>query len=134
MAPNSILASQLLKIFLGPQPPDSSLDMHCMLIFCFAPYGRCIQSCLPNLKLLPPPLNHLYTQVLKSIFCLYMIDTLKKHQALDNKSPGLLLQTALYRCCLTTRMHFMNWGALIGLHGIPNCYLRQSGPPLWIVY
>ena len=40
MAPNSILASQFLKFFLGPQPPDSSLNMHCMLIFCFAPYGR----------------------------------------------------------------------------------------------
>ena len=59
MAPNSILASQLLKIFLGLQPPDSSLNynIHSMLIFCFAPYGRCIQSCLPNLKLLPPPLK-----------------------------------------------------------------------------
>ena len=57
MAPNSILASQFLKIFLGALPPDySRLDMHCMLIFCFASYNRYIQSCLPNLQLLPPPL------------------------------------------------------------------------------
>ena len=26
-----------------------------------------------------------------------------------------------------------SWGALIGLHGVPNCSSRQSGPPLWIV-
>ena len=25
------------------------------------------------------------------------------------------------------------WGALIGLHGVPNCSSWQSGPPLWIV-
>ena len=25
-----------------------------------------------------------------------------------------------------------SWGALIGLHGVPNCSSRQSGPPLWI--
>ena len=30
MVPNSILASQLFKIFLGPQPPDSSLNMHAL--------------------------------------------------------------------------------------------------------
>ena len=29
-----------------------------------------------------------------------------------------------------------SWGALIGLHGVPNCSSRQSGSPLglWIVY
>ena len=26
-----------------------------------------------------------------------------------------------------------SWGALIGLHGVPNYSSRQSGPPLWIV-
>ena len=26
-----------------------------------------------------------------------------------------------------------SWGASIGLHGVPNCSSRQSGPPLWIV-
>ena len=26
-----------------------------------------------------------------------------------------------------------SWGSLIGLHGVPNCSSRQSGPPLWIV-
>ena len=26
-----------------------------------------------------------------------------------------------------------SWGALIGLHGVPNCSSRQSGPPLWMV-
>ena len=26
-----------------------------------------------------------------------------------------------------------SWGALIGLHGVPNCSSRQSWPPLWIV-
>ena len=26
-----------------------------------------------------------------------------------------------------------SWGALIGLHGVPNCSSRQSGPPWWIV-
>ena len=26
-----------------------------------------------------------------------------------------------------------SWGTLIGLHGVPNCSSRQSGPPLWIV-
>ena len=26
-----------------------------------------------------------------------------------------------------------SWGALIGLHGVPNCSSWQSWPPLWIV-
>ena len=26
-----------------------------------------------------------------------------------------------------------SWGALIGLHGVPNCSSRQSWPPLWIL-
>ena len=26
-----------------------------------------------------------------------------------------------------------SWGALIGLHGVPNCSSRQAWPPLWIV-
>ena len=26
-----------------------------------------------------------------------------------------------------------SWGVSIGLHGVPNCSSRQSGPPLWIV-
>ena len=33
--------------------------------------------------------------------------TIQKHQGIDNKLPGLLLQTAFYRCCETTRVHFM---------------------------
>ena len=33
--------------------------------------------------------------------------TIQKHQALDDRWPGLLLQTAFYRCCETTRVHFM---------------------------
>ena len=33
--------------------------------------------------------------------------TIQKHQALDDRLPGLLLQTAFYRCCETTRVHFM---------------------------
>ena len=47
------------------------------------------------------------------VFCLYMIHTLmhiQKHQPLDNRLPGLLLQTAFYRCCETTRVHFMVLG------------------------
>ena len=27
---------------------------------------------------------------------------IQKHQALDDRLPGLLLQTAFYRCCETT--------------------------------
>ena len=52
----------------------------------------------------------IYTQELKSIFCLYMIAhscTIQTHQVLDFKLPGLLLQTAFYRYCETTRVHFM---------------------------
>ena len=56
--------------------------------------------------------------------------TTQKHQVLDHRWPGLLLQTAFYRCCQTTRVHFM---ALKGLHGIPGCSSRQSWPPLWIL-
>ena len=44
-----------------------------------------------------------------------MIHTLmhiQKHQALDNRLPGLLLQTAFYRCCETTRVHFMVLGRI----------------------
>ena len=33
--------------------------------------------------------------------------TIQKHQAPDDRLPGLLLQTAFYRCCETTRVHFM---------------------------
>ena len=29
------------------------------------------------------------------------------HSVLDYRSPGLLLQMAFYRCCETTRVHFM---------------------------
>ena len=32
---------------------------------------------------------------------------IQKHQVLDHRWPGLLLQTAFYRCCQTTRVHFM---------------------------
>ena len=35
---------------------------------------------------------------------------IQKHQALDSRLPGLLLQTAFYRCCETTRVHFMVLG------------------------
>ena len=31
---------------------------------------------------------------------------------LDNRLPGLLLQTAFYRCCETTRVHFMVLGCV----------------------
>ena len=57
----------------------------------------------------------IYTQELKSIFCLYMIThswTIQKHQALDNRLPGLLLQTAFYQCCETMRVHFMVLGCI----------------------
>ena len=40
--------------------------------------------------------------------------TIQKHQALDNRLLGLLLQTAFYRCCETTRVHFM---VLRGING-----------------
>ena len=33
--------------------------------------------------------------------------TTQKHQVLDHGWPGLLLQTAFYRCCQTIRVHFM---------------------------
>ena len=33
--------------------------------------------------------------------------TTQKHQVLDHRWPGQLLQTAFYRCCQTTRVHFM---------------------------
>ena len=36
--------------------------------------------------------------------------TIQKHQALDDRLPGLLLQTAFYRCCETMRVHFMVLG------------------------
>ena len=55
----------------------------------------------------------IYVQELKSIFCLYMIGTLMhypKHQALDSRLPGLLLQTAFYQCCEIMRVHFMVLG------------------------
>ena len=32
---------------------------------------------------------------------------MQKHQALDNRLPGLFFQTAFYRCYETTRAHFM---------------------------
>ena len=35
-----------------------------------------------------------------------------KHQVIDNRLPGLLLQTAFYRCCETTRVHFMILGCV----------------------
>ena len=31
----------------------------------------------------------------------------QKHQVLDHRWPGLLLQTAFYRCCQTTKVHFI---------------------------
>ena len=31
----------------------------------------------------------------------------RKQKVLDHRWPGLLLQTAFYRCCQTTRVHFM---------------------------
>ena len=34
----------------------------------------------------------------------------QKHQVLDSGLPGLLLQTAFYQCCETTRVHFMVLG------------------------
>ena len=37
---------------------------------------------------------------------------IQKHQALDNRLPGLLLQTAFCRCCETTRVHFMVLGCV----------------------
>ena len=53
---------------------------------------------------------------LKSTFCLYTKDTsmhyIQKHQVLDDRLPGLLLQTAFYRCCETTRVHFMVLGGI----------------------
>ena len=56
--------------------------------------------------------DHLDTRT--EIFRLYVIGTLmhciQKHQAIDNRLPGLLLRTAFYRCCETTRVHFMVLG------------------------
>ena len=53
--------------------------------------------------------NHLCTRT-ESIFCLYMIGTLMHYPALDNRLPGLLLQTAFCQCCETTRVYFMVLG------------------------
>ena len=36
--------------------------------------------------------------------------TTQKHQVLGNRCPGLLLQTAFFRCCKTTRVHVMVLG------------------------
>ena len=33
--------------------------------------------------------------------------TIRKHQVLDSRLPGLVLQTAFYRCCEITRVNFM---------------------------
>ena len=54
-----------------------------------------------------------------------------KHLAIDG-------QVCLYRWLFADavkpqRCMSWSWGALIGLHGVPNCSSRQSGPPLWIV-
>ena len=43
---------------------------------------------------------------MKSTFCLYKKDTFMHYQLLDHRWPSLLLQTAFYRCCETTRVHF----------------------------
>ena len=48
-----------------------------------------------------------------STFCLYMKAALMHYPVLDHRWPGLLLQTAFYRCCWTTRMHF---SALTGIN------------------
>ena len=57
--------------------------------------------------------------------------SIQKHQALDDRLPGLLLQTASYRCCETMRVHFM---VLRGINGtVWGCSSRQSWPPLWTV-
>ena len=37
---------------------------------------------------------------------------IQKHQAIDNRLPGLLLQMALYQCCETTKVHFMVLGRI----------------------
>ena len=36
--------------------------------------------------------------------------TTQKHQVLGNRWPGLLLQTAFFRCCKTTKVHLMVLG------------------------
>ena len=47
-------------------------------------------------------------------------------------------QVSFYRRLFTDAVKLQgciswSWGALIGLHGVPNCSSRQSWPPLWIV-
>ena len=37
---------------------------------------------------------------------------LSRNTKLDNRLPGLLLQTDFYRCCETTRVHFMVLGCI----------------------
>ena len=41
--------------------------------------------------------------------------TIQRHQALETRWPGLLLQAAFFRCCQTKRAHFMAVWPLIGI-------------------
>ena len=71
--------------------------------------------------------------------------TIQRHQALETRWPGLLLQAAFFRRCKTTRVPFPEgkgtpqgnlcgpWGALIRLHGLPNWSWRQAWPTQWVV-
>ena len=76
------------------------------------------------------------THQLKSTFvCTWKLHscTTQKHQVLDHRWPGLLLQTAFTYAVEPWGWIFGPWGALIGLHGVPGCSERQPWPTLWIV-
>ena len=59
---------------------------------------------------------------------------MQKHQALDHRWPGMLLRTAFYRCCQTTRVHFMAlegfnktaWGAIRDITGTEKNYSKNQ--------
>ena len=53
--------------------------------------------------------------------------------ALDNRLPSLLYRRPFTDVVKLRGYISWSWGALIGLHGVPNCSSRQSGSPLWIV-
>ena len=79
----------------------------------------------------------IYTQVLKSIFCLYMIRRYTHALSRNTEYKTIDHQVCFYRrCCLTKRVYFMH---MVLEHinrtawGVPNCSSRQSGPPLSIV-
>ena len=59
--------------------------------------------------------------------------TIQKHQALDDRLLGVLLQMTFYQCYETTRVYFMVLRGINRLHGVPACSSCHSWPPSWIV-